>query len=1476
MLKRIKKATNTQNISRIFLALCVAMLGLTCGIEQPDLGQNSNKSALSNSKNSVSFLPILTFSKGDNRIAEDTDLASFSLDYLLAHRSDFDLKEFDGFEVKKVAHRKGGHSHVRLIQTYQDIPVFGGELIVHRKDSEITMINGNLVVGINLDTKPAILAEDAVEIGHTWFDTQVAFEASGQDFIFEREQNKMVIFKTNDNYAHLAYQVIFFNELQHGVNPGLWNVFVDAKNGDVLLAYNAIDSLSQASGPGGNPNHTQAWVDELDVEDTGTPGLYMMDTLKFRTTNLNNGTSGPGTIVTGPLDPIGDAPINDAHGYAEATWEMLTQMGHPNSIDDAGFKLISRVHYGVNYENANWDGTQMTYGDGAVDFYPLSGALDVVAHEICHGFTEFHSGLVYMNQSGGMNESFSDISGTIAEFIYEGVFSADWLLGEDIRIDGTALRWMCTPTTDGESIDNFDDYYDWMDVHYSSGIMNKAYCRIAKRYATGNPDGAATLASIIKSGQAFFKANDSYWVSSSTFEQGCQGVVAAANELGHSQQEIDWIVESYLDVGVYCYGEPLTCDETFTTDSGSFTTPNYPSDYPSDFSYTWCVEPGGGKEVTLTFDDFATESGYDFVTVYDANEILLSNTSGATAPADAVSTKIFVQFESDYMIEDRGFLASWTSSGGLVCDETFTTDSGTFSSPNYPADYPNNYEHVWCIDTASGLDVVLDFTDFNTQSGADIVTIYDESFTELASSSGSSVPPILVSSMFYIHFASGASGTDSGFEADWYPLLDNGLACSNEDMCLSGNCVDGVCCGTPCAAECYSCDIANHLGECYPDNGGTICGDQNITDCSGPDACDGAGNCDPQHATIGSECGDQGVECLQNDSCDGNGNCTDNGYEASGTACGDSSDSECSNPDTCNGAGTCSPNNESVGSACGDQGVECLQDDTCDGSGNCSDNGYAASGTACGDQNSSECDNADSCDGAGACLANFVDSGESCGNQGVECRVDDSCDGAGNCSVGGFENAGTACGDSNETTCSAADTCDGAGTCDENHASSGTACGDQGVECLVDDACDASGNCVDNGYAAAGAACGDSSDTECTNPDSCDGGGTCLSNHAAAGAACGDQSIECLVDDSCDGSGTCTDNGFAAVDTACGDATDDDCTDPDSCDAAGNCLVNDEADGTACQDNSLFCDGAETCQSGSCQSAGDPCDSTETCNEDNDTCDETCGNGTITGNEECDDDNVDPGDGCSELCQVEDGWTCSGEPSDCSLLPVCGDGAIDTGEGCDDDNLNPGDGCSADCQVEDGWTCSGEPSDCSLLPVCGDGTIDTGEACDDDNTNSGDGCSSDCQVEAGWNCTGEPSVCTEMTSCGNGTIDSGEQCDDDNTSAGDGCSDACQVEDGWNCTGEPSVCNQMSVCGDGAIGEGETCDDENTVSDDGCSADCQVEDGWTCRYEPSACVKDEGGCGCATSSSGTPTSVLLSSLIGFAFVINLRRNRRRR
>jgi cysteine-rich repeat protein len=244
------------------------------------------------------------------------------------------------------------------------------------------------------------------------------------------------------------------------------------------------------------------------------------------------------------------------------------------------------------------------------------------------------------------------------------------------------------------------------------------------------------------------------------------------------------------------------------------------------------------------------------------------------------------------------------------------------------------------------------------------------------------------------------------------------------------------------------------------------------------------------------------------------------------------------------------------------------------------------------------------------------------------------------------------------------------------------------------------------------------------------------------------------------------------------------------------------------------------------------CDRFDDGNGNNGSCGAECGDGILQDGEPCDDGNQNSGDGCSNACRVEPGWSCSGSPSVCT--PTCGNGVLDAGEECDDGGTANGDGCSAACTVETGYTCTGSPSVCTRN--CGNGIIGAGETCDDGNGASGDGCSSSCQVEPGYKCTGQPSVCTFV--CGNGVFDPGETCDDGDTTAGDGCSPLCQIEPGWLCSGMPSHC--VPLCGDGLIRGGETCDDGNATSGDGCSFTCQVEAGFSCVGSPSNCTPNCG------------------------------------
>jgi fibro-slime domain-containing protein len=233
--------------------------------------------------------------------------------------------------------------------------------------------------------------------------------------------------------------------------------------------------------------------------------------------------------------------------------------------------------------------------------------------------------------------------------------------------------------------------------------------------------------------------------------------------------------------------------------------------------------------------------------------------------------------------------------------------------------------------------------------------------------------------------------------------------------------------------------------------------------------------------------------------------------------------------------------------------------------------------------------------------------------------------------------------------------------------------------------------------------------------------------------------------------------------------------------------------------------------------------------------------------EGCDDGNTTPGDGCSGVCTVEPGYSCTNAGQLCTRIWVCGNGRVDPGEACDDSNTVPADGCSADCTlVEPGFTCprasDGTGGPCQIAPtnVCGDAVLGPRERCDDGNTTSNDGCSSTCAVEAGWNCPAAGQACARIAFCGDGlvSLDLGEQCDDGNTQPGEGCSALCRLEPNFACPTPGQPCVSTVVCGDGRVNGTEQCDDRNAVGGDGCSAapDCQVEAGWLCPVAGARCV----------------------------------------
>src|SRR5690606_25167276 len=257
-----------------------------------------------------------------------------------------------------------------------------------------------------------------------------------------------------------------------------------------------------------------------------------------KSVNLNHGTSNSTTAYSftcsrNTFKSINGAysPINDAQYFGGVIYDMYNDY---IGVPPLSFQLTMRVHYSNNYENAFWNGSSMTFGDGASYFYPLV-SLDVSSHEVSHGFTEQNSNLVYSGQSGGMNEAFSDMAGEAADFYMHG--SNDWAVGADIFKGSGALRYMNNPPADGSSIDHADDFTSSMDVHYSSGVYNKAFYLLATTSGWNVPNAF----------RAFARANQNYWTASSTFDAGACGVEQAADDLGYDVADV---TAAFAAVGV--------------------------------------------------------------------------------------------------------------------------------------------------------------------------------------------------------------------------------------------------------------------------------------------------------------------------------------------------------------------------------------------------------------------------------------------------------------------------------------------------------------------------------------------------------------------------------------------------------------------------------------------------------------------------------------------------------------------------------------------------------------------------------------------------------------------------------------------------------------------------------------------------------------------------------------------------------------
>ncbi len=435
-----------------------------------------------------------------------------------------------------------GKTLTRYQQTYQGIPVWG-QAVVRSNEGLAAKAYGDVLQGVGTDvpsTSPAIKASDALNLAMTQVVTQRSMEGvahhlgsvSALKLAAKNQTQKLYIYLDEQDEAHLAYLI---NWVENGDQPARPFVFIDAHSGEVLKQWEGL-AHQDATGPGGNEK-TGRYEYGTDYPALQVDADCRMTTDKVETLDMQNQTQG-GEIFSFTC-PYNDqryingaySPLNDAHFFGGVVYDMYNDWYGMAPLTQ---KMRVRVHYGNSYQNAFWDGEQITLGDGADKLYPLV-SLDVVSHEVSHGFTEQNSNLWYTQQPGGINESFSDMAGEAAEFYLEG--ENDWMAGAGIFKGEGSMRYLDEPTRDGVSISHTINYHHEMDVHWSSGLFNRAF------YLIANSDGWDTR----KAFDVFVLANQMFWHETSGFLNAACGAVFSAEELGYGTAPV---VEAFNDVGI--------------------------------------------------------------------------------------------------------------------------------------------------------------------------------------------------------------------------------------------------------------------------------------------------------------------------------------------------------------------------------------------------------------------------------------------------------------------------------------------------------------------------------------------------------------------------------------------------------------------------------------------------------------------------------------------------------------------------------------------------------------------------------------------------------------------------------------------------------------------------------------------------------------------------------------------------------------
>ncbi len=444
----------------------------------------------------VGHLGEIDASQPEGLIADDRSLRASLPPVLKVFR----LENKD-LELRRINTDEMGARHYRYDQVFNGLPVIGGDLIVHVDiKGAIFGVNGTARGDIAPSLGAIAITEGAANLS---IENDSRWAAVTGRTV---RPLRTVYIQTAEGTLHKAYEHMV--EGKRGQDPIQDKVYVDVDNGAVVAVHPQIHHARNRA-----------------------------------TYNLNGGTGLPGSLARSEgQGPVSDIDVNAAHDGAGHTYDLYAAMWNRDSIDNAGMQMKSSVHYSTNYCNAFWNNVQMVYGDGnaSQNCLPLARSIDVAAHEMTHGVTSRESNLTYSGESGGLNESLSDVwGGGVEAWVDAGKTNpVTFSLANDVFLIGDTvlppfLRSMCDPAADGVSRDEWSSSLGSIDVHYSSGPNNLVFCLLSKggKHPRGKTTNNVPAIGMEKALRLMYKANVDLLTSSSKYSNMRTAMEQAATQL---------------------------------------------------------------------------------------------------------------------------------------------------------------------------------------------------------------------------------------------------------------------------------------------------------------------------------------------------------------------------------------------------------------------------------------------------------------------------------------------------------------------------------------------------------------------------------------------------------------------------------------------------------------------------------------------------------------------------------------------------------------------------------------------------------------------------------------------------------------------------------------------------------------------------------------------------------------------------------